>query len=131
MRRTRLPQEAGNSPAKRGKCRVSDKRGAPHKSRLRTEKGDRLRWKRTILIICSPCFKSRVLSISVFILSRLLLVSLVKATSPMRRTHPLRQPLADTSPNSMGEFAPSWGKLVFDCVRSAYFLLLFMAKTRL
>ena len=24
----------------------------------------------------------------------------------MRRTHPLRQPLAATSPNSMGEFAP-------------------------
>ena len=44
--------------------------------------------------------------IRLFVLSRLLLVSLVKATSPMRRTHPLRQPLADTSPNSMGEFAP-------------------------
>ena len=30
----------------------------------------------------------------------------------MRRTHPLRQPSAATSPNSMGEFAPTWGKLV-------------------
>ena len=32
----------------------------------------------------------------------------------MRRTHPLRQPLADTSPNSMGEFAPLGESFYFD-----------------
>ena len=48
---------------------------------------------------------------TILILSRLLLVSLVKSTSPMRRTHPLCQPKADISPNSMGEFTPR-GKLV-------------------
>ena len=33
----------------------------------------------------------------------------------MRRTHPLRQPLDDTSPNSMGEFAPLGENFVLIC----------------
>ncbi len=39
-------------------------------------------------------------------------------TSPMRRTHPLRQPSADTSPNSMGELAPKekvYNLIAFRC----------------
>ena len=39
--RLRLPQEAVNSPAKRGKCRVSDKRGAPRVSGVGTACGRR------------------------------------------------------------------------------------------
>ena len=41
-----------------------------------------------------------------FALYRLLFALLAKSTSPTRRTRPLCQPLADISPNSMGEFAP-------------------------
>ena len=35
----------------------------------------------------------------------------------MRRTHPLRQPSADTSPNSMGELAPLGESFYFNMRR--------------
>ena len=51
---------------------------------LLSDKGDRLRWKRTISIIRSPSCKNRVLNIGFFVLSRLLLVFLAKSTLPDR-----------------------------------------------
>ncbi len=56
--------------------------------------------------------KSRIFCIGFFALYRR-----IRATSPMRRTHPLRQPLADTSPNSMGEFAPKGKARSLICAR--------------
>ena len=38
----------------------------------------------------------------------------------MQRTHPLRQPSAATSPNSMGEFAPLGKSSYFDFVKQNY-----------